>query len=334
MSVGYTQREASFLVMAALHSGYFVRRQFLMHSGKNSGQMDENFLRKAMAKKHVRPTTYRADRVLYHLGSKPLYELIGETDNRNRRQHQVFTIKCRVMALDYVLQHRDCRFLATEREKIDFFCGKFRTDRAHLPTRQYRAASGSSTTHRVFVDKFPISVRDGAAGVNFSYIDEGLHSTSGFEGYLLQYEALFREIPECRIVYVAVFPDQFSKATRVFERFVASRNGPPPLDPRVGRLLRYFRARNAYDLRDLKDFTQAKLIQFREDRNEFGAVEYERMFEDWKRAGDDVVLSRFGAQKASATHSLNVAFCTHLLPFNYQLFGTLGNGNWQGRAVS
>lgn len=302
-----------------------------MHIGRSSGQMDENFLRKALAKKHIQAMKYRADRVLYHLGSKPLYDLIGETDNRNRRQHQVFTIKCRVMALDFVLQQRECAFYATEREKVDFFCGCLQLDMTCLPRRRYRAASGHDTTDRFFVDKFPIFSSERTSTVHFAFVDEGLHSTSGFETYLEQYEPLFRELTHSRIVYVAAFSDQLSSAKRAFERFRKNHTGPPPVDPQVLRLIGHFRDRSAYERRDFREFNQAKLIQFREDRDAFTGTEYEHMFEEWSRGGDQAVLARFGCQATSVARSISTEFSTHLLPFDYKLFGTLGDGNWQGR---
>lgn len=302
-----------------------------MHIGKSSGQLDENFIRKALVNGHVRAAKYRADRVLYHLGSKPLYDLIGETDNRNRRQHQVFTIKCRLMALDFVLQHQTCRFYATEREKVNLFCGSLQLDVTCLPKKRYRAASRCETTDRFFVDKFPIYKSEDSSIVHFTFIDEGLHSTVGFETFLLQYERLLRELTKSRIIYIAAHPGQFPSAKRLFERFRVKQSNPPPVDPQVRRLIAYFHDRSAYERREFGTFTQAKLIQFREDRNTFAGVEFERMFEDWQRGGDEAVLTQSGSKAASDVRSISTEFGTHLLPFDYKLFGTLGEGNWQGR---
>ena len=97
-------------------------------------------------------------------------------------------------------------------------------------------------------------------------------------------------------------------------------------------MLGYFHDRDAYERRDLKTFTQSRLIQFRDDRARFSAVEYERMFEEWKHGGDGVVIGRSGVHGRSLPCSSDFSFESHLLPFNYQLFGTLGDGNWRGRA--
>ena len=216
-------------------------------------------------------------------------------------------------------------------KKVDLFCGNLQLDVACLPKKRYRGASRFDTTDRFFVDKFPIYMPNGSSTVHFTFVDEGLHSTSGFETYLLQYEPLLRALPTSRIVYVAAFPDHISSAKRVFERFRNRHSDTRPLDPHVRRLIAYFHDRSAYDRRNFTEFTQAKLIQFREDRDAFTGSEYDRMFEDWKGGGDTVVFARFGAHPPSVGRSILTEFGTHLLPFDYKLFGTLGDGNWQGR---
>jgi hypothetical protein len=57
------------------------------------------------------------------LFSKPFYKAIGEEDNRNRRERRVFTIKNKLMCLDFVLANRRHRFLATESEKLESLRG-------------------------------------------------------------------------------------------------------------------------------------------------------------------------------------------------------------------
>src|SRR4051794_19825273 len=101
-SFGYTEREAGFLCRAALHSGYFLRRQFLAYAGGNYGKLDSRLSERVLENGHAKAKGLRYRQVLYHLCSKPLYAALGETDNRNRREHFVFTIKARLMALDFV----------------------------------------------------------------------------------------------------------------------------------------------------------------------------------------------------------------------------------------
>lgn len=60
---GYTPGEASFLVTAALHSGYFVMRQMSPRGGK----VADRFARKVIAYGHARSRKYASNTHLFHL---------------------------------------------------------------------------------------------------------------------------------------------------------------------------------------------------------------------------------------------------------------------------
>ncbi len=334
--LGYTDREAEFLCLAALHSGYFLRRQFLFFIGKGRGQMDANFIDKTTTNKHAKPSAFRGDRVLHHIASKLVYEALGEADNRNRRQHEVFTIKNRLMSLDFVLQNRSHRFLATEREKTSFFCHELKLTEKHLPVKRYRSPENGTTTDRHFVDKLPIFTETGASSStvlpHFCYIDEGQHSTSRFEQHLQEYRGLFAQLNRFRLLYVSCFPDQFEPSRRLFERMILNRTNIP-VDPLATRLIAYFQDRNAYETKDLKRFNQQKLIQFREDRYAFSGRDHEVLFEQWKRTGDSAVITHVCPDTMPKCASAG-EFGTYLLKFNYELFGTLLNGKPKAKACT
>src|SRR6516164_774281 len=155
---GYTDRESEFLCRAALVSGYFVRRQFLTFANRTWGKLDTSLADKAVRNGHAKPISFRHKREVFSFCSKAFFEALGDADNRNRRSHEVFTIKNRLVTLDFVLAHPDWEFLATEREKTSFFCDKFGISVEHLPTKRYRAKDSAESTHRFFVDKYPIAV--------------------------------------------------------------------------------------------------------------------------------------------------------------------------------
>src|SRR5262245_3472010 len=90
---GYNAEEGRFLVIAALHSGYFLRRQHLAFVGGTKGWKDVLLIEKLKANRHCRVTVCRHNRMIYHLSAKPFYAALGEQDNRNRREHQPSTIK-------------------------------------------------------------------------------------------------------------------------------------------------------------------------------------------------------------------------------------------------
>src|SRR5712692_10542928 len=115
---GYDHEEAHFLVLVALHSGYFVRRQYLYFVEGSQGWRDDSLLKKLADRGHGEVSVLRHNRQVCHLGAKPLYDAIGEQDNRNRRERQPSTIKNKLMCLDFVLENLSNYYLATEREKL------------------------------------------------------------------------------------------------------------------------------------------------------------------------------------------------------------------------
>ena len=60
-SLGYTKREAAFLYLGAVHSGYFLRRQFDYFIDRNKGSIAMRFLEKARIAGHIQllDTTHR-----------------------------------------------------------------------------------------------------------------------------------------------------------------------------------------------------------------------------------------------------------------------------------
>src|SRR2546425_1265887 len=85
---GYDHEEARFLVLVALHSGYFVRRQYLAFVNCSKGSRDDALIKKLTHRGHGEVSVFRHNRMVYHLGAKPLYDTVGERDNRNRRERQ------------------------------------------------------------------------------------------------------------------------------------------------------------------------------------------------------------------------------------------------------
>ena len=52
-ALGYSQQEAQFLRLVALHSGYFVRRQFLRATESRRGKRDQDFIDQLLARGHA-----------------------------------------------------------------------------------------------------------------------------------------------------------------------------------------------------------------------------------------------------------------------------------------
>jgi hypothetical protein len=100
---GYTPREAGFLMLAGLQSGYFLRSQFNAHIERECGALGQQFIDRALRLGHIRALPGFDNQRLYHVCARALYQQIGEPDNRNRRLHAPETVRQRLMMLDYVL---------------------------------------------------------------------------------------------------------------------------------------------------------------------------------------------------------------------------------------
>jgi hypothetical protein len=325
---GYTDRESEFLCRAALISGYFVRRQFLTFTNRTWGKLDTSLADKAVGNGHAKPISFRHKREVFSFCSKAFFEALGDADNRNRRSHEVFTIKNRLVTLDFVLAHPDWEFLATEREKTSFFCDNFAVLIEHLPTKRYTAKDSAESTHRLFVDKSPIALdrrsSPSSPVVVFGYVDAGVHTTSGFDTYLEQYRRLVSRVPCSRVVYISTAVTNFDAAQRSFERRFVTTIESSCGGPTVARIRLYFETRDAYERGDLTRFDQRALIQFRRDRHDFAGAKWDQSYKCWKSGDDSWRTRALGDSVVGA--SAKPQFATYRSPFRYELFGTLADG--------
>jgi hypothetical protein len=111
-----TPRQRSFLATVMVHSGCFLERQYCEFTGTVRGQNSREFVVRLVARgfaRAIEPGPARRGR-LYHVHHKPLYEAIGQADNRNRRLRTIGRMVERVMILDAVLGDRRCWWLSPE----------------------------------------------------------------------------------------------------------------------------------------------------------------------------------------------------------------------------
>jgi hypothetical protein len=199
--LGYTARQAQFLVLVALHGGYFLRRQYVAFTGTPHGQATVRFLAHAVAREHVSILPYGRQGHVFHLFARPLYAAIGEEDNRNRRPAEWDAVIRKLMTVDFVLTHPTARFLATEEEKVALLRERL-IPSVVWPHRSYapRRPSGRTTT-RYFVDKMPWYQEGEDDRIWIAYVDAE-RTLQGFETFLEQYRALLASVPS-GVTYVA-----------------------------------------------------------------------------------------------------------------------------------
>ena len=324
----YTEREAAFLAMAALHGGYFLRRQYLNAIGTQSGGNAVALIDKLLALRHASVAVGCNNTKLYHLCARPFYAALGEEDNRNRRERPPFAIKNRLMGLDYVLGHSENTYLATEREKVDFFTGTLGIDRSLLPIKRFVSQQSKAITDRYFVDKYPIfitpSADNGSPRASFCYVDEGVITGSRFGSYLRQYRSLFLALAKFNLIYVSSSDRLFQPAERDFRHCIAglesTANGAMAEDQEV-RMIEYFVARTRYESQQLDSFDRARLIQLRDDRERFSGSRFEALYQTWKTGGEATILQNSRASQPKRT-SIQATFSTYLFHHDYEFFGT------------
>jgi len=312
--LGYTHEESEFLMLAAIHSGYFVRRQFSAFLGQRPGGAEARFVEKLLKTGYAQAINQRGNRIIYHLRAKSLYGRLGQTDNRNRREKMPLTVKRKLMCLDFVLMHRDQRFLALEADKVHYFTQERGVSLDLLPVRRYPAHDGNQVTDRYFVDKFPVHITESlpAPVVHFAYVDEGSESLDGFETFLRQYRELVAALGAFEIIYVAAEPRWTGKAQRVFEHFFPSRTCA--LTGEQKRLVQYFETRRKFESRQFSGLDADRIAQYRDEKREFASANNEALYQRWLTDGS-LALTSPTATSARAT------FRTVALPHDYNLFG-------------
>lgn len=167
--MSFTERQAQFLTLVGLHSGYCLRRQFATFTGIAYGKNVRDFLDDLVARQLARRLTFRRDRGhIYHLFSRSLYSAIQQQDNRNRRHASPALIARKLMLLDFVLLHPHREWYVTEAEKVDLFLETLRVPAWALPHRTYEATRRTTgPTVRYHVQKLPIFVTRDPLRVHF-----------------------------------------------------------------------------------------------------------------------------------------------------------------------
>jgi len=210
--LGYSERQASFIYTVAVHSGYFLRRQFNFAVQRQRGWIAANFLAKAKRAGHVREIECAPGRLLYHLCAKQIYRIVGQKNSPNRRAKSAREIRRRLIMLDYVLAHLGKQeFLETDASRRKFF--------AQLGVKDAALASANK-----FGELLPVSVRrEKSLALLFTFIDEGQRSIAKFERFLSKYDKLLCSLPAFEVVYVAITPELFKEAQQLFGRLFPAR---------------------------------------------------------------------------------------------------------------
>src|SRR4026207_473078 len=80
---GYTETEAGFLRLVALHSGVFLPRHFNQFAQVKQGKRVDSFLKRLRTNHHCQSYRSGKNASVLHLTSKAIYRLIGHENLRH-----------------------------------------------------------------------------------------------------------------------------------------------------------------------------------------------------------------------------------------------------------
>lgn len=119
--LGFTERQARFLVHVMLFSGICLPRQYARSAGTAYGHNVTEFFARLVRDGHATAWRSLHNRGrLYHVRGRRLYEAIGEPRHRHRCAVAARQVTERLMRLDALLAEPTVRWLACDAEKIAY----------------------------------------------------------------------------------------------------------------------------------------------------------------------------------------------------------------------
>jgi hypothetical protein len=298
------------LYLVAVHSGYFLSRQFSRFVNWRSGALSTRLLEKANRLHHIHVMECGRGHRVYHLTSKPVYAAVGRQDSQNRRIKGDAHIKSRLMVLDFILSNLHTNVLEDEAGKVDFFTTQCGVASEVLPHSYVERPL-------YFPDGFPILVSN--SGVpRFTFFDEGQVTATRFERFLSQYQPLFEGIGEFELIYVADTESNSARATVTFNRFLPADRlrGITSMTPMgVEHFLEYLAASQRYEIKG--GITSARDLEvLREGEHLYTTLEHRALQAAWNNQSTtaDRIRQRFSQS------SLHAAFTTLVLPYSYPIY--------------
>lgn len=309
-NAGYTEQEAAFLYLVAVHSGYFLRRQFSRFVQRDRGGLADKFIQKALRLDHLQVIECGQARHVYHLTARPVYQTILRADSQHRRFKGFGYMQSRLLILDFVLDNLSDTILEDEAAKVDFFSIQCGLNAELLP----RGWAGRAV---LFPDGYPIFVApDGRP--RFTFFEDGSVTLTRFERYLDQYRALFSVLPAFELVYLSDVEKSFPFARAAFaahftETKVAGVGEQTPLG--VEHFLQYLRVREISEEQNWP-VTGHNLKVLDEGEPIYTTLEHQALYAAWKMRSTNAEKIR----RRFMQHGPQAKFTTIALPYIYPLF--------------
>ena len=217
--LGFTGLQAEWITLVCLHSGLFTRDQaqtFLGASRTSSQRFFHALLDARIAGRPVAAATDIDRRYICRIFGKAIYRQLGITNVRHRRESSIEVTRRRLLSLDFVLDHPDLPWLATEQEKVACF-EQLGIDPALFPKRIYTGRANGRV--RYFHIKMPVAVEQDRAV--FTYIDPGMGTHTELHSWGAAHSELWGKLQEVgrhiELVAVAWEKHILDRAERVLQ---------------------------------------------------------------------------------------------------------------------
>jgi hypothetical protein len=208
--LGFTKRQAGFLVTVMTLSGVCLPRQYATFAGVAYGHKINRFVERLVARGFASVCSSLHNRALvYHVRHRGLYEAIGEPHSRFRRPVPAIAIAPRLMVLDAVIGAPEVTWLPTAREKAEHLTERLRVPAECLPSRVSR--KGDASARRLFPDALPVGIEAGERTVFVFPVTPA--SLQEFGPFLRRHRALLALLPAWTLRLVVARDDRPVEAT-------------------------------------------------------------------------------------------------------------------------
>ena len=187
-ALGWTGDDAEWLAFVCLHSGAFLRSQYLTFIGSLHPSAASRFIDRC-ASIAVEEAWNGTPLKLCRITARPVYRALGAEHIRHRRRPSATGLLLRrLLAFDFVVDHADRPWLPTEDEKVTMLSAVGVPEQA-LPRRVYQAENGGGGQTRYFVHKLPVAV--GKTASLFVYVQAGADSEAALRTWGEAHAALW-----------------------------------------------------------------------------------------------------------------------------------------------
>jgi hypothetical protein len=287
--IGFTERQARFLVLVMRHSGVCLLRQYSAFAGIVHGQKTRNFFAKLVGGRLATAYACRHNRGrVYHVHQKALYRAIGETDSRHRRPLSPDRIIHGLATLDAVLATPTIEYLTTADERTQLL----------------------SSEAQLFKGKHPIGLgSDGRVVLLYVATETCSHR---FIAFLQRQQTLLRSVPAWTLrIVVPSWPVGLDKAYLT----MANTEFAQVLSPKHVDVLRtFFEQRRGVLTADARP----RSAEFDRARRAFRGERFEVLYRRWLTEGDAVLEAASSQELGQALKGGTGRIESLVLPHQYR----------------